>query len=114
MRRLSIAFLLLCLLAAQAWADKYGAIAYSPASGKWGYSNDCDTRARAEQIAMANCPAGDARIAIWVKNGWAALYSNSQGIWYSGWSANSREDAERIARSRVPGGNLLCWVYSGK
>ncbi len=104
---------LMFLLAAQAWAEKYGAIAYSPATGKWGYSNQCDSRQRAEQIAMENCPAADARVAIWVKNGWAALCRNSSGAWHSAWSSNSLEEAERIARAKVPGGKRVCWVYSG-
>jgi hypothetical protein len=107
-------FLALALLVGQAWAEKYGAIAYSPATGKYGYSSDCATRAGAEKLALSNCIASDARIAIWVKDGWAALYRNSNGAWHSAWSGNSRQEAESIAKSKVPGGTLLCWVFSGR
>ena len=109
-------FFLLALLlnSAQAWAEKYGAIAYSPDSGKYGYSSDCGTRERAESLALSHCIAVDARVAIWVKDGWAALYKNSGGQWHTAWSSNSREDAEAIARSKVPNGRLICWIYSGR
>ena len=109
--RVAILFLLLNLCA---WADLFGAIAYSPTTGKYGYSNQCDTRAEAERLALSCCLEPDARVAVWVKNGWAVIYRNSSGAWFSAWSSSSRAAAERIAQKKVPGGRLHCWVYSGK
>lgn len=104
----------LTFIPVQAWAEKYGAIAYSPASGKYGYSNNSQTRAVAERVALSNCSSRDVRIAIWVKDGWAVVYRNSRGAWNSAWSSESLENAKAIARSKVPNGQLVCWVYSGK
>ncbi len=104
----------LTFIPVQAWAEKYGAIAYSPASGKFGYSNNSQTRAGAERLALYNCRSGDVRIAIWVKNGWAVVYRNSTGAWNSAWSSESLNTAKAIARAKVPNGQLVCWVYSGK
>lgn len=112
--------LLLCALAVmmlqvQAWADKFGAIAYSPSTGQYSYSNNCRSRAQAEEMALARCLEPDARIAVWVKDGWAVLYRNPDtGAWKTAWSVNNRQEAEFIAQSSVPGGSLLCWVFSGR
>lgn len=112
--RTVLLLLILTLTSIQAWAEKYGAIAYSPATGKYGYSNDCHSKEGAEKLALSNCPARDARIAIWVVDGWAVVYKNSQGAWNSAWSSKSLEDAKAIAKGKVPNGQLVCWVYSGQ
>lgn len=53
--------------------DRYGALSYSPKTGKYGYSWNHTTRAAAEKAALAECKADDAKIVTWVKFGWAAL-----------------------------------------
>lgn len=63
-------------------------------------------------LAPSNCPSHDARIAIWVKNGWAALYWNPSCTWNSTWSSESLDKAKAIAMRKVPNGHLECWVSS--
>src|SRR5438552_1120659 len=53
--------------------DRYGAIAFSPSTGKYGYSYDCGSRAQAERIALSYCKESDARPLTWVQFGWAVL-----------------------------------------
>src|SRR5436190_6267409 len=53
--------------------DKYGALVYSPKTGKYGYSWNHDSRAAAEKAALAQCKEPDAKVLTWVKFGWAVL-----------------------------------------
>src|SRR5690349_7855639 len=51
----------------------FGAIAYSPTTGKFGYSYNYRNRATAEKVALQNCHAVDARVVGWVNAGFLAL-----------------------------------------
>lgn len=53
--------------------DRYGALSYSPKTGKYGYSWNHTSRAAAEKTALDECKADDAKVLTWVKFGWAAL-----------------------------------------
>jgi hypothetical protein len=53
--------------------DRYGALVYSPKTGKYGYSWNHTTREAAEKAALAECKEPDAKVLTWVKFGWAAL-----------------------------------------
>jgi hypothetical protein len=54
-------------------SSRYGALAYSPKTGKYGYAWDQLTRTAAEELARAECKANDAKVLAWVRTGWAAL-----------------------------------------
>jgi serine/threonine-protein kinase len=65
----------------------YAAIAYSPSTGKYGYSYDLRNRAAAERVALEKCGAEDARIVTWVNKGFIALAVGSdKSCWGVGWS----------------------------
>ena len=53
--------------------DRYGALVYSPKTGKYGYSWNHATREAAEKAALAQCKEPDAKVLTWVKFGWAVL-----------------------------------------
>jgi serine/threonine-protein kinase len=53
--------------------DRYGAIAFSPKTGKYGYSWNQASRSAAQKKALDECEADDAKVLTWVKFGWAAL-----------------------------------------
>jgi hypothetical protein len=93
----------------------YGAIAYSPATGKYGYSHNCGSLAEARVIALQNYPVSDAQIVVWVENGWAALAVNDSGAYGWGWSTYSLAEAELYALNNVRGGGgrIRCWIASG-
>jgi hypothetical protein len=78
-------------------ADKFGAIAYSSATGSFGYSFDHGSRANAEARAMNECSVRGTgcRVAIWFKNACGAIATGANG-WGSAW-AGSRQGAERAA-----------------
>lgn len=84
--------------AAEARADNYGAIAYSPRTGAVGWSYDHPSRRRAERVAMGNCMnyAGDCRIATYFSNACGAVARASNGGWGADWG-DDRESAESNA-----------------
>lgn len=53
--------------------DTFGAIAYSPKTGKYGYAWNQTTRRAAERVAVAECKEDDAKLLTWVQFGWAVL-----------------------------------------
>ena len=68
----------------------FAAIAYSPSTGKYGYSYNLRSRAAAEQAALQKCEAADARIVTWVNKGFIALALGSdKSCWGVGWSWGS-------------------------
>ncbi len=63
------------------------AIAYSPATGKYGIAYDLRSRSSAEKAALEKCGAEDACIACWVNKGFCALALGSdKSCWGVGWS----------------------------
>ena len=84
---LACGLMLATLVPAAAQADRFGAIAYAPASGITGWGNDYSNRSGAEDRAMRECRSRggqDCRIAVWFRNGCGALARGSNG-WGSGW-----------------------------
>ena len=67
--------------------DTYAAIAYSPATGNYGYAYNHGSRSSAEAAALRNCNGDDARIVTWVHNGFCALaLGDDRSKWGVGWS----------------------------
>ena len=92
----------------------FAAIAYSTETGNWGYSFGQGYLSDAQNVAIDRCNASDAKVVVWVENGWAALAVGDNGAYGWGWSGNSRAEAETIALQKA-GANarIRCWVYSG-
>jgi Domain of unknown function (DUF4189) len=70
--------------------DYYGAIAYSPSTGAYGFSYDHYSQAEAENRAMAECRAraGDCQLPLWFRNACGALAVGSGGGWGTGWGTD--------------------------
>jgi len=100
------------LVAARAAQASYAAIAYSESTGQYGYTHGYDDLSAAQNDAVANANADDAKVVVWVENGWAALAVND-GRWGYGWSTNSLDEAENNAINAAGGGSILCWAASG-
>lgn len=54
-------------------ADTWAAIAYSTKTMNYGVGYQCDSEAKAKDLALANCKADDAKVMVTVKNGCCAL-----------------------------------------
>jgi serine/threonine-protein kinase len=98
-------------------ADGWGAIAYSPSTGAYGYWYGADCEATASNGALNNCGGDDRQVMVTVQNGWAALAVNRDGGYGYAWSTNSLEDAECLAIGYAGGpgcgAEIRCWVASG-
>jgi serine/threonine-protein kinase len=93
-----------------AMADQYGAIAYSPQDGRWGYSYNIGTRAGAERRALSECGSRSCRVAVWFQRACGALAVAPLGGWGSGWGG-TRAAAERAAvRTCQDFGNAGCRI----
>jgi hypothetical protein len=113
-RKVLLALMLLVAVGSAAEA-RFAAIAYSPQTGKWAYAHGAGDRATVQNNALDRCNTVDARLAVWVENGWAALAKNAKGAYAWSWSGNSRAEAEASALQKAgPGASIMCWVYSGK
>ena len=86
----------------------YAAIAYSPATGKYGYAYDHRSRSAAEKAALEKCGAEDARIACWVNRGFCALaLGDDKTCWGVGWQyggGSSNTDAKKTALKECENG----------
>jgi hypothetical protein len=108
-----MALLLSSAFSGQAKAD-YGAIAYSPTTGRWGYSYGYRYLSGAQGDALIRCGSTDARVVVWVQNGWAALAVGDNGAYGWGWSTSSLAKAKaRALQNAGANARIRCWVYSG-
>lgn len=74
----------------------YGAIAYSPATGRYGWSYKADERATAENLAIQSCGAADAITLVWGSDVYLALALGEGGAYGSAWNTR-RAAAEQQA-----------------
>jgi hypothetical protein len=98
--------------------NRFAAIAYSPQTGRYGFTSGATCLPDAEARAIANCGACDARIVVWAENGWAAFARSPNGsaVGY-GVSTRSLAEAEAIALrgcalNGFPG-SIIAWAASG-
>ncbi len=79
-----LALPVLGVLPGAAAAQGFGAIAYSPSTGQWGWARNYRTRAGAEQRAMQECRsaagwARDCSTGVWFRNACEALAVGPRG-----------------------------------
>ena len=113
-----IAFALALGPALQAADDTYAAVAYSPATGRWGYGNGYPTKAEAIARARRECGSRKART-NWCRNAWIALALSDQspGGWGSSWGATpeiARNAAIAECRTRNPDAHVVVCVSSSR
>lgn len=92
--------------------SKWGAIAYSYATGKYGLSYDYPTQAQAINSAVERCKAPDCKAVVWFENGCGAF---ARGTNTRGWGiGQTRALAEEraLAECRKGGGGcrIVAWA----
>src|SRR6201992_527153 len=96
-------------------AADWGAIAVSPRTGKVGVSYDYSSAARAKRRALHECHQLGCRVAVWVKNQWAALVlKRNNGVFVAA-VALTKHLAFARARERAhePNAKKIAYVFSG-
>jgi len=121
MKRVSLTMLLaLCLVAAaltivrsaKGQNDYWGALAYSNATGRYGFAYDYSTRAEAIRQAVYKCGVRDCRGVVWFHNGCGA-FARGRGGW--GWGigdTRAEAQARAVAECRQRGVNcrVIAWA----
>jgi hypothetical protein len=125
---LLIAMIATGVFAADARADKtysvdddtFAAIAYSPATGKYGYSYNYGSRWAAELAAKRNCAADDACVVCWANCGFCVLALGDDptcwGIGYAYGTGATLKEAHEMAladcQKRTSGARIAVVVLS--
>lgn len=80
--------------------SKYGAIAFSPKTGKYGYAHNFSSQEAAEKAALAEVKADDAKNLTWVKYGWAVLVIAEDGAYgYDNTFGEGATDGEAVTKA---------------
>lgn len=110
----SICALAMALAAPALAAADWGAIAVSPRTGKVGVSYDYPTAKRAKKRALNECHQLGCRVAVWVRNQWAALVLKPNGVFVAGVGL-SKHAAFAKARQRAHDSSAkkIAYVFSG-
>ena len=110
----AITALTVALAAPALAAADWGAIAVSPRTGKVGVSYDYPTAHRAKRRALNECHQRGCRVAVWVRNQYAALVLKRNGVFVAGVGltknlafAKARERAHERKAKR------WAWIFSG-
>jgi uncharacterized protein DUF4189 len=93
---------------ASAQVEQFVAIAYSPATGSWGWGNQYDSYNGATSRALSECQSyggTDCQVAAWAKDGCAAL-AVRDNRWY-GWYGPNPVIAESLALLKNHGGHIV-------
>lgn len=90
--------------------DSYGAIAYSPSTGSYGWAHDFGSQNAAENAALDSCydRANDCQVAVWFRNACGALAVGPNG-WGAAWAVKQRK-ARRDAVSQCSNYSANCSV----
>lgn len=93
-------------------ADMFGAIAYSPNSGAWGWSKDYASQDEAETRAMDECESRsngeECQVASWFRNACGSLATGPDG-WGADWG-NDQWEAAAKALERCSEHSMTCTV----
>jgi hypothetical protein len=91
----------------------YGAIAYGPSNGSYGYSDNHANRAQVEARAASECGKNDCVIATWFSGHCGALATGSNGTWRGEQDADEQR-ARSLAQARCTeqGGTYCAVVVS--
>lgn len=110
----SICALAMALAAPALAAADWGAIAVSPRTGKVGVSYDYSTAKRAKKRALHECHQLGCRVAVWVRNQYAALVLKHNGVFVAG-VGRTKNLAFAKARDRAHDhtAKRWAWVFSG-
>ncbi|HVY96102.1 MAG TPA: DUF4189 domain-containing protein [Solirubrobacterales bacterium] len=110
----SICALAMALAAPALAAAAWGAIAVSPRTGKVGVSYGYPTANRAKRRALHECHQLGCRVAVWVRNQYAALVLKHNGVFVAG-VGRTKNLAFAKARDRAHDhtAKKWAWVFSG-
>jgi hypothetical protein len=105
---------ILLMLPGAAFAEEWGAIAYSPRTGADGYSHNYDSKSQAQNAAMSDCNPSDCRIAVNFYNACGAL-AVGRGGWGGDWGmtrGEAQSNAIAVCEQYANNCRVQRWVCS--
>ena len=106
--------LLVVLVGCQTSADRYGAIALSDTTGRWGSSYDLATQASAEEAALRYCNADDCQVVVWFANTCGAVARRPDFVaWGLGETREVAEDAA-LAECGTDACQVVGWACTAR
>jgi hypothetical protein len=107
------AITLLFAVPAVAQAD-WGAIAINPETGHYGISFEYNTAVAAQHRAKKECGGIHCKVAVWVRNGYAALVQKNNGVYFAGYGkTKSIAFANARKRAHEASAHSITSVFSG-
>lgn len=93
----------------------WGAIAVDPLTGHYGVAYDYNTAHGAQHRAKVECHTKHCKVAVWVRNGYAALVQKrSNGFYFAGYGHSKHAAFHRaIRRAHEPNPRRITWIFSG-
>lgn len=88
----------------------YGAIAYSPASGAFGYSDNYGSESQADYRALSECGKTDCVVASWFYNNCGAVVTSDNGSWGGGHGASVSSAIRDAENACTQHGGTACVV----
>ena len=88
----------------------YGAIAYSPASGAFGYSDNYGSESQADNRALSECGKTDCVVASWFYNNCGAVVASADGTWGGGHGASLSSAINYAENACTRRGGTACVV----
>lgn len=92
--------------------DKWGAIAYSTSTGRYGIAYDYGTQAQAINSAVERCRVGDCKAVVWFKNSCGAFAQGNNAYGWGLGGARAEAEAKALAECRKHGGNCRVVAWS--
>jgi hypothetical protein len=88
----------------------FGAIAYSPASGAFGFSDNYGSRSQADNRALSECGKTDCVVASWFYDNCGAVAASDDGSWGGGHGASVSSAIRDAENACARQGGTACVV----
>lgn len=107
----TLAAILLFASASRVEAGDFAAVAWSPSTGKTGFSSGGVSAASSLSTALLGAGNSSKTVRLFVKNGFAVIVSDSTGRYGAG-VGKTYAEALMIARRACPAGTVRIWAGS--
>lgn len=97
-------------------SECFAAIAYSPKTGKYGYSYAKRSQSAAYKSALSYCTEADAKVVGWAKNCYCALAESAEGygFGYADTANEARQRALKDCPQKSSAPKVVICVFSGR
>jgi serine/threonine protein kinase, bacterial len=97
-------------------SDKWGALAYSDSTGRYGFAYDYASQAAAINAAVERCKARDCRGVVWFRNSCGAFAKGDGAYGWGIGDSRALAEAKALAECRKRGGDcrIIQWACTSR